>query len=100
MDKITQNFDESKRLFMRYEDFCSDPQNAMDTITDLVGIERIEFPKNMEGIDHHVLGNRMRTNKNIEVRMDTSWESELSEEQRCAIEDITRASATQFGYEF
>lgn len=100
MEKIANTFDESKRMFMRYEDFCADPQSAVDRITNLVGIDSFEVPNTLEGIEHHVLGNRMRTNKNIVIKMDTSWQSELSQEQRVAIEDITRSSAERFGYKF
>jgi len=89
----------SKRMSLRYEDFCWDPQAAMDRIYRLAGFPSVPVPDDLRQISHHLLGNRMRTKGHPRVVEDCSWQKELSTEAIAVIEGTTGATARQYGYD-
>jgi len=98
--RLLQALPKDKRMCVRYEGFCHEPQKVMNTLYDLAGLPPAPLPADMDGITHHLLGNRMRNRRDSEVREDTSWRQGLSREEIRVIEAKTRPLAEELGYQF
>lgn len=98
--KLTSKFQQNKKIILRYEDFCRDPQSALSRIWEFAGLQDNILQVNFNHIQHHVLGNRMRTSNNIIIKEDLSWKEELNATDRQSIEMTTHSIATRFGYTF
>ncbi len=98
MEEILTPLPAEKKMNLRYEDFCLNPQDAMGRICNLGGLPPVDVPQTLEGVTHHVLGNRMRTDKEIKIKQDTSWQSELAADEIDTINSITNDFATKCGY--
>lgn len=88
-----------KRMRLRYEDFCQDPQAGMNRIYSLAGVPSVPVPDDLRKISHHLLGNPMRIKSHPKVVEDLSWQKELNTEAIEAIEGTTGAMARQYGYD-
>jgi len=90
----------SRNITLRYEEFCENPQAAMKQIWSLADLPAVSLPDDLSTIKHHLLGNRMRTQKNLRIKQDLSWQTQLSKDEQKTIEQITAPIASRFGYLF
>ena len=68
----------SNVLFLRYEDFVSNPKKEISKILNSVNLSLEDgMFDSIGGNSHQVGGNRLRFNKNIILRKDMSWESDM-----------------------
>lgn len=69
----------NKTIFLRYEDFCKDPEWAIKKILNKVNLNfEPEMLKFREKIHHQVDGNPLRLKKgNQEIKEDLAWKEEL-----------------------
>lgn len=100
IDQIVSHINKEKRIVLRYEEFCENPQATMARIWALADLPEVPVPEDLNTISHHLLGNRMRTRKNLKISQDLSWQNELSTGERAIIEQITASTAQRFGYSF
>lgn len=97
---ITACMPQEKKIILRYEEFCENPQTAMARIWSLADLPVVTVPEDLNTISHHLLGNRMRTSRDLKILQDLSWQTELSRDEQETIERITTPVANQFGYNF
>lgn len=83
---------------LRYSDLCADVQGTMDRISEFIGAPTSPVPEDVRGVEHHVVGNRMRLSDRIEIREDLSWQSRLSEDELAGIARVAGATNHHFGY--
>lgn len=100
ISKIISRIPQSQNITLRYEEFCEDPQSAMMRIWTLADLPTITLPDDLNTIQHHLLGNRMRTQRNLKITQDLSWQTQLSIDEQKTIEQITAPVADHFGYYF
>jgi hypothetical protein len=82
-----------RRLVVRYEELCADPDAVLRRITRFLDLDpsRLRLPADSAG-PQHVLGNRSRLIPVTEIRLDERWRTALSDEQLRRIGSVTRAT--------
>ena len=82
IDRLTHQLRDVPVVTIRYEDLCREPEKVLATITDELGLNRMDLqPQAFKEGNHHILGNSMRLNSVSEIRFDETWRSELSEQE-------------------
>jgi hypothetical protein len=81
-----------RRLLVRYEELCAEPDAVLRRITRFLDLEpsRFSLPADSTG-PQHVLGNRTRLIPITEIRSDERWRTAFSDEQLRRIGHVTRA---------
>jgi hypothetical protein len=93
-----------RRWLMRYEDFATDPAGVVGHIGDLVGLDlshlvvgRAVTAAELER--HTVGGNRVRMQKDIEIRSDFAWQQHLQSRHRRLFWWTAGWLARRYGYD-
>ncbi len=86
--------------FLRYEDFCGDPERFMQEICQFVGLDyRPEMLEFREEPKHNVRGNPMRfRHGEAKIVLDERWRAELSEEHLAVFDRIAGRMNRAYGY--
>jgi hypothetical protein len=87
-----------RRLRVRYEDLCTDPEREFGRICELLGLEKLPGPYEFLSGDHHIIGNRMRLSSSSEIVLDERWRTILSEEEAETVRSSTNRHRQAFGY--
>jgi Sulfotransferase family len=87
-----------RRLRVRYEDLCADPEREFGRICNLVGLEPLPGPYDFLTGDHHIIGNHMRLSTSSEVVLDERWRSILSREEVDTVRRRTADYREKFSY--
>jgi Sulfotransferase family len=87
-----------RRLRVRYEDLCEDPEREFGRICGLLGLEPLPGPYDLLASDHHIIGNRMRLASSSEVVLDERWRSILSSHEIDVVRRKTNGFRERFGY--
>lgn len=78
--------DDTRRLTVRYEDLCRDPDAEMQRIFAFCGVDpTVDVTAHLEA-EQHLLGNSMRLKGVSDVRLDQRWETSLEDADREAVE--------------
>jgi len=94
----------SKRLQIRYEDLVRDPESALGSIGDLVGIDLRPLGAQLAvgadiPIQHMLSGNHMRKAKGpIRVREDTGWRKGMRRSEAAALRQVVALQMRRYGY--
>jgi hypothetical protein len=78
-------------LLIRYEDLCNDPLGTLCRVCEFCGVTPFQSIPEIDKTLHHVVGNRMRIRKDLKIKLDLRWQTELTPEQ---IAEIDRVSAS------
>jgi hypothetical protein len=87
-----------RRLRVRYEDLCTDPEHEFARICEMLGLEQLPGPYEFLAGDHHIIGNRMRLSSSSEIVLDERWRSILTEEEAETVRQVTSRHRQAFGY--
>jgi hypothetical protein len=98
IDEVLGDLPSEKHMRVRYEDLCKNPLETMQAVCDFCGVSPPDRLPDIGHSDHHVVGNRMRTTRNIVIRQDTKWRSALSQQAQDEILNITKQDALRYGY--
>lgn len=85
-------------LRLRYDDLCADVQGTMDRISDFAGVERAAVPQNFYAVEHHIIGNEMRLERNPTIRKDESWKKRFTPADLEIIARVAGRENRYFGY--
>jgi hypothetical protein len=98
VERLFATLPPERRLRVRYEDLCTDPELEFGRICRLVGLEPIPGPYDFLTNDHHIIGNHMRLASSSEVVLDERWRSILSSDEIDAVRRKTSVYREKFGY--
>ena len=101
IERVCRKFNTENIFSLSYEEFCQAPKNAIDEISEWLNLEPMTidwFNLNTISQSNHVLGNSMRTQKNISIKLDNSWESEVSKKERELFRRIAGKTNRLLGY--
>jgi hypothetical protein len=87
-----------RRLRVRYEDLCTDPEREFGRICEMLGLEQLPGPYEFFAGDHHIIGNRMRLTSSSEIVLDERWREILTEEEAETVRRSTGRHRQDFGY--
>jgi hypothetical protein len=79
-----------RRLTVRYEDLCRDPDGTMRDLFAFCGVDPGVRIADVAATEQHLLGNRMRLGGVEEIRLDERWRAALSDEDLSAIDGVAR----------
>lgn len=91
-------FPKDRWMTLRHEDVCADPPGALSRIYSFVGLPPGDGVPDFRGVEHHVIGNRMRLSSTSEIRLDERWKTALTREQMAAIERRVAPLNRGYGY--
>lgn len=91
-------FPRDRWMTLRHEDVCADPSGALSRIYSFVGLPADDGVPDFRGVEHHVIGNRMRLSSTSEIRIDERWKTALTPEQMAAIERRVAPLNRGYGY--
>ena len=87
-----------RRLRVRYEDLCTDPEHELGRICEMVGLAKLPGPYDFRAGDHHIIGNHMRLANSSEIVLDERWSSILTEQEVETVRSSTSRHRREFGY--
>lgn len=88
----------SDRLTIHYEALCRDVAGTIGTILDFLGLERSRWSSGTQAGPHHILGNRMRMQRSIEVRQDERWRRDMTPEDLAVFDKVAGDLNRRYGY--
>lgn len=80
-----------------YEKLCQNPGGVLKQVFRELGVEE-DFRWEFNPRDQHLIGNRMRLHKNLDIRLDESWREQLTIENQEKIWKIAGSVAERHGY--
>lgn len=83
---------------IRYEEFCADPDAALASMCDFVGVSREHRVLDFRSWDNHVVGNRLRLETGKQISLDEKWRSELLGDSLEIVESVTGDMNRRYGY--
>ncbi len=97
---LTKHIKASHMLKVKYEELAQDPTAAMRKICDFMNIDYESSMMNFRDNQVHITnGNNMRFAQTSEIKLDTSWKTEMSAEDLEFFGRHARALNIQLGYE-
>ncbi|MEW5757411.1 MAG: sulfotransferase [Pseudomonadota bacterium] len=98
MEALGRLLKPTEHLVVRYEDLCRDHVQVLEQIYRFIGLEPSEAAPDFSRVEHHILGNNMRTKKIEQVRLDERWKTELISSDLAKFESQAGAINRRFGY--
>lgn len=96
--EITQRLPQHRRFLLKYEDLCANVDSTLRRLHSFCDVEPVDPGSVVVSKQHHVLGNRIRLQDNIRVRLDESWRTRLTRQEQDDILAIAGRVNTRFGY--
>jgi hypothetical protein len=98
IEHLTRRMPADRVMLLRYEDVCRDPRSWLKRTYGFCGVEAIDPPEAVVSSEHHVIGNNMRRNEQIRIRLDESWRDRLTPAEQARVLDIAGPLPARFGY--
>lgn len=95
---VTQHLPPERVFFLRFEDFCTDPQLWQQRLYRFCGVDVIEPPHEVIPSEHHVMGNRVRKQKRLVIREPDPWDARLTTDEITKVMNLAGARNRQLGY--
>ena len=102
VEQIVGRLPTDRRIRVRYEDICADPQVRLTALTGFMGLEPFSMMPDFNDYPHHIIGNSMRQSKDrrAQIRLDDSWRKVISAEDQRTVWNVAGEMAERFGYRF
>lgn len=84
---------------LRYEDLCGDPDKVLSALWDFCQVKRVPTSTLLEERTSHVLGNAMRMQGRLEIRLDESWRDRLEAAELSGVLRIAGQLNMALGYD-
>jgi hypothetical protein len=97
--RITSSLPPGRTLLVRYEDLCARPQQMVAQLWQFCGVTPVEPVTTVRSNEHHVIGNNMRREGAIQVRLDESWRGRLAAAEERQILQIAGDLNRELGYQ-
>jgi hypothetical protein len=97
-ERLFAALEAERRLLVRYEDLCTDPERELGRICEMVGMAKLPGPYDFHAGDHHIIGNEMRLESSSEIVLDERWTTILTEQEAETVRDSTSRYRRVFGY--
>lgn len=88
----------SQRLEVRYEALCARPPDVLRDVFEFLGLDPKRVAADFRSVDHHVVGNGMRLDRDSGIRLDERWRSVLSVAELAAFEETAGRTNRRYGY--
>lgn len=76
--EIIKKRNKAKSVFIKYEDFCKNPQKSLELVLHKIDLNfESEMLNFRDKIHHQVGGNHLRFSKDKEIKLDSAWKKEF-----------------------
>ena len=96
---ILAGLDKSRFTEVRYEDLCESPDVVLAEILGFIAVEPTAKSSDFRSVEQHVLGNDMRLDRTVEVRLDERWRDVLTPQDLRTFDLIAGRMNRKYGYE-
>lgn len=84
---------------IQYEALCTDPEATLRRLCAFIGVDFDPAMLTLTPAEHHTIaGNRIRTRRGMDVRLDTTWRERLTPAQLATFERIAGRVNRELGY--
>lgn len=100
-EAIKRYLDEEQSLEIHYEDLCTDTVATMNAVFRFLGVatNAEEVIRDVDNIEHHIVGNGMRLDNDHTIILDERWRGELSKAQLEQFDLVAGSLNAKYGYE-
>jgi len=98
-EHILHRLQPEQYIQIRYEDLCREMTNHVGRVLTFMGLNPDLWDPNFNEHERHILGNRMRMRKDIEVRLNEQWRESLTPDHLTTFEGIAGHLNRKYGYE-
>ena len=98
IERVAKRFCGGRTLRVRYEDLCTNPDGVLASALALIGASGAITATEAANREMHVLGNRMRLNGVLPIRLDESWKREMSGVDLATFASIAGNLNAKYGY--
>lgn len=100
---LARKLGSQKVMRLRYEDFVSNPADAMQTIGAFAGLDFSKVGENLQRREtvhpgHQIAGNRLRMNASFSLAMDEAWRSMMPVGQQASFRRLGGWMLRHYGY--
>jgi hypothetical protein len=97
-EHVLRTLDPSRRIEVRYEDYCHSPDATLGRLYEFLGVEPGRQPSHFRDVEQHVVGNGMRLDTTSEIRLDERWKEQLTKADLQVFDQIAGRMNRRFGY--
>jgi hypothetical protein len=97
-DALLAGIDPAKYLTLRYEDYCLDPDRALERAFRFLELDPGQAVRDFRTLDSHVIGNAMRFDDSSEIVLDERWRTVLTRQQLMTFDQLAGRLNRQYGY--
>lgn len=85
---------------IHYEDLCVNTEDTLNEVYRFLGVAPIaaDVIKNVDTIEHHIVGNGMRLDRDHSIVLDERWRETLTDSQLEEFEQVAGATNARYGY--
>jgi hypothetical protein len=83
---------------VRYEELCADPDGTCAGVFRFLGVEELPVASTFRDVEHHVVGNGMRLDRQVEIALDERWREVLTPGQLALFDRLGGAMNRSLGY--
>ncbi len=80
-EALLRGMEASRRIEVRYESLCRDPEATLKRIFEFAGVSADSVRLDFRSVEHHVIGNGMRLDDSSQIRIDERWKTRLTESE-------------------
>jgi len=102
IQQVLNKVPSTKLHTLKYEDLCRDTAMTMDKVWKFIGLPPIPCDANnldLKTKEQHILGNKMRTQSHITIRLDERWRNQITPAEHQEFENIGGKTNRQLGYQ-
>jgi hypothetical protein len=99
IERIWKQIPAQKRMILKYEDLCRDPQLTLQGLYRFFDVDPDYEIDDLEALPpHHIIGNAARMRTISHIRLDERWKQVLSPDQLDIVQQIAGSLNQSFGY--
>ncbi|MBV1878025.1 MAG: sulfotransferase [Pseudomonadales bacterium] len=101
MDYLVQKFADDKVFTFQYEQLCAQTGSILDQICSWLSIDPLSMDWsniNLKQSEHHIVGNRMRNEDSIVIRLDEKWRNSTTPSETQVFDSLGQKTNRQIGY--
>jgi hypothetical protein len=97
-EHVLRTVDPSRRIEVRYEDYCRDPDTTLNRLHEFLGVDPGRQPLRFRDVEQHVVGNGMRLDATSEIQLDERWKEHLIKADLHTFDQIAGRMNSRYGY--
>ncbi len=97
-EHVLRTLDPSRRIEVRYEDYCRDSDATLGRLHEFLGVDPGRQPRRFRDVEQHVVGNGMRLDTTSEIRLDERWKEHLTKGELQVFDRVAGRMNRHYGY--